>query len=252
MKKSNLLSKPTSVILFCVIATAALNPSKTFAFNITAVGSFQDSNLTTNYGGGNDSAVSDGVTFTNNGFNSGTAFGGGVLLSQFLGPYFSIETGFLYLPRNMSETETFSDGPVSGTVSENLNFYYWQVPVLARFHFADLFSIGFGGYYARAMGNIKYTFSSSNAAVQTALPSGTQYAGYKSNGISQTDYGLLFAFGANVPIAATGLSIYGDARYALGLKNIQTGQLTSLNSNDSSDNNKWHDFQLLAGLSYSL
>jgi hypothetical protein len=253
MKKTKLLPKPTWVILFCLILISALSTTKTFAFDITAVGSFQDSNLTTNNGGGNDSAVSDGVTITNNGFSSGTAFGGGVLISErsVLVPSFSIETGFLYLPRSMSETQTFSDGPVSGTISENLNFNYWQLPVLARLHFQELFSVGFGGYYAHSMGNIKYTYSSSNAAVQAALPSGTQYAGYQSNGIAQTDYGLLFAFGANVPIPATSLSIYGDARYALGLKNIQTGQLTSINTNDSSDNNKWHDIQLLVGLSYS-
>jgi hypothetical protein len=253
MKKIKLLPKPTSAILFCLVATAALNPAKTFAFDITAVGSFQDSNLTTNYGNGglNDSVVSNGVTITNNGISSGTSFGGGVLISEFFNPYLSLEDGLLYLPRSINETQTFSAGAVSGTISENFNFYYLQVPVLLRLHFQDLFSVGFGGYYAHTVGTIKYTFSSSNAAVQAGLPSGTQSTGYQSNGIPQTDVGLLFAFGAKVPVSDTHLSIYGDARYAMGLKNLQTTQLTSLNTNDSSDNNKWHDFQLLVGLSYS-
>jgi hypothetical protein len=233
------------VINFLALSTSAL------ALDLTAIGTFQSSELSTNLAGGFDTAVINNETYTNNGFNSGTAFGGGVLLSQAIMPAFSIETGLLCLPRSMSQTVTLT-GSVSSTLTANYSFTYWQIPLLFRFHFLKILSVGFGGYYAHAIGNIKYTESSPNAALNSSLfQEGTMYQGYEEGDISRSDYGLLYAVGANVPLPFVPLSLYVDGRYAMGLKNIHTGQLTSVNVADS-DNNKWHDFQLLAGFQLSL
>lgn len=212
-------------------------------------GAFQVSSLSTNYNSGNDSVTSSGVNVANGGLSSGSEIGGGVLVSGTFSPMFSIETGLLYMPRGFTQT-AISTGLLNGTATANYTYSYWQIPVVGRFHFSDVFSAGFGGYFAHAIGNIQYTQTSNISGV--TLPAGTQYVGYESSGVSRTDYGLLLAVGAKIPVSDNSVSIYADARYAIGLKNINNGAVTTANPANPPDNNKWHDFQLLAGLCFSL
>jgi hypothetical protein len=237
-----------TVLIFLAFSTSAR------ALDLTAVGTFQGSELSTGLAGGFDTATIGSTTFTNNGFNIGSSFGGGVLLSQTVIPNFYIETGFLSLPRSMSQIVNLT-GNVNSSLTANLNFAYWQIPVLFRAHFLEMFTLGFGGYYAHAVGNIKYSDTASNSALNTALAQeGTLYQGYEQAGISRSDYGLLYAIGADIPVPVPfiPLSIYLDARYALGLKDIHAGQFTAVNLANSGDVNRWHDFQLLVGLQISL
>ena len=219
------------------------------AYDITVVGSFESSNLSTNFNSGNDTVTKGSLTLTNGGLSSGTALGGGVIVSKRMTPMYSIETGLLYLPRSFSQSANITG---FGTATANFSYTYWQIPLLTRVHFLDFYSFGLGGYFAHAVGNIKYTETATDALVATGLPTGTQYAGYEGSGVSRTDYGLLFAAGGKIPISDIGLSAYFDFRYAYGLKNINNGGVTTANPSNPPDSNKWHDLQLVAGLCFAL
>jgi hypothetical protein len=143
--------------------------------------------------------------------------GGGAQVEFGLGPMAGLEIGAVYLSRK--------DGP-SGLED---TFNYIQIPVQLRYWVGKYLSIGVGGYYAFAVGDIK------NESGATAT--------YAASGFKTGDYGLLGSVGLNFPMGGGGTSFFAEGRYAYGLDD----QLATSNPNGTV---KWSDIQVLVGLRF--
>jgi hypothetical protein len=209
-------------------------------WDVSLVGTFQLTSLSSNYGPNNDSSGG----FTNGGLTSASTFGAGFLVSDKIMPTLSIEAGLLWQPRSYNQTLTSS----TGNLSFGDTYNYVQIPVVVRYHFLNWLSAGLGLYYARIVGDIRFTETST--VPNLTFPSGTQTSSYGPYGISLSDYGVIGAVGVKIPLGDSPLSIDGDMRYELGLNNINNGSLTTLNSANAPDSNKWRMFQLLLGLTF--
>jgi hypothetical protein len=147
-------------------------------------------------------------------------FGGGLGLSFPLSMRAALEVDGIYLGRKFSTT--------GSTVDTSLT--YLQIPVLARLHLSRFLSLGVGGYYATALGDVK------SSTGETAT--------YESIGYSKTDYGLVGALGLNAPLGHA-TSLFAEGRYAFGLKDVDL---------DTTDTHrlKWRDIQVLVGLRFGM
>lgn len=221
--------------------------------SLIAVGSMQISNVSSVYNSSNDTITTLGNTLTNNGLSSNAAAGAGFYLANQIEPSFSIELGVLYLSRAFTQNISITGGQTT-TESNTYTFNYIQIPLLARFYFQEMFSFGFGGYVAEAFGNIGSTSVIGNSGLAGSNLSSS--IPYQTAGISKTDYGLIFSLGAKIPLPGASFSIVGDARYNLGLANISNSGtnsgLTSVNSANAPDSNKWHDIELSVGVSFPI
>ncbi len=139
-------------------------------------------------------------------------------------PFISLEADVLF-----NKNEQSDEALALSTSYRNI-----QIPVLARFWFLPLASVGFGGYYSMASGDITTTLGSVSSDIS-----------YEAAHVKKTDYGAVVSFNLTFPILPS-ISVLGDIRYNLGLANL----------NDDPSNPdvsvKYHSLQLLAGLTYSL
>jgi hypothetical protein len=155
-----------------------------------------------------------------------TSYGAGILLEGRFVPMVGFEIGAIYAPRKFSYSTAV---PQTTTVTSSAKVY--EFPAALRFHLGRVFSLGFGGYYAMAKGNITQETSSASG-------SSTQNVTFASQSQVDSDYGLLGS--AQLAFRFTPLThLVFDARYLLGLKN---------NSTIAGSDRKYNDFELLAGL----
>lgn len=171
----------------------------------------------------NVSSVSASNSAATTVYSAGTGFGFGALASMPIMPAFSIELGALYVPRKFSST--------SSLVTTDFTLTQLEIPLVFRFTPLPLISFGLGGYLGLGLGN-----------VHTAVGSVKLDNSYEIAGISKTDLGLLASAAFRLPLAPT-FGLLVDARYLMGLKNSSTVAPTET---------KFRDFQLLAGVNFSL
>jgi hypothetical protein len=206
---------PSFLALITLIAFAAAAPAA-HATSLSAVGVFNFSKVT-------EDPAGTGYTLGNS-----TGVGLGALLGAPLFPGLELQIGALYFPRG-----THVEGSYAGFTAGNLNLTakQLQVPVLVRFTLLPVLSAGVGAYYARALSDFELT----GDIAGVSIPSVTR------TDLKKDDFGLVASVSANFPIVPL-FSILVDARYLLGLSNVNTGTATS----------RYRDIQLLAGVSFSI
>jgi hypothetical protein len=139
------------------------------------------------------------------------SLGGGLLYEMGSKRGTGLELGALYSPRKLGNGRTFT---------------YIEVPVMLRFHVGPAFSIGVGGYYAMAMGDVK------NANGSTVT--------YAAAGTKSSDLGLAGSVAFAIPMGKT-MAFRIDGRYLMGMASINTAGTTST---------KWGGFEALVGLQF--
>lgn len=156
-------------------------------------------------------------------------YGAGLLLEFRLMPAIGIEFGALSLQRKY-EYNTVVPTSTKTTVTAKM----YEFPVLLRMHLGRLFSLGVGGYYAKAAGELGTETRTEGGAASS------QTVSYASRNQTTSDFGALVSMALYFRLAAiTHLTI--DGRYAMGLKN---------NSTVAGSERKYNDMQLLAGLQF--
>jgi hypothetical protein len=177
------------------------------AFSVTPVGTFEFSDI-----------------YNPPGSSTGTGWGYGVVLGQYVRSDLEVESAILYLARAYSQ-----GNPTSLTST----YYYLEVPLLLRIQpSGSHLSFGLGGYYARGIGNIQNS-PSSGAVTEVS---------YEQMQLSREDFGPMVAVGLRWGITAP-MEIYADARFAYGIKNI--------NLAPGGETEQWRDYLLaVAGVRF--
>jgi hypothetical protein len=155
--------------------------------------------------------------------NTKLGFGGGAQVEFGLGPMAGLEVGAVYLGR---KTDISPLNPAFG----ELTYHYLQVPVQVRIWLNHFITVGVGGYYAMALGDI--TDANGNTAT------------YSTAGLKKSDLGLIGSLGFNVPLAPT-TSLMAEGRYAMGLQDINDPAVAGAST-------KWTDIQMLVGLRFGM
>ncbi len=157
------------------------------------------------------------------------AYGAGLLLEFRLMPAIGFEVGALYMPRKYDYNTA-----VPTSTKTTLSGKMYEFPVLLRMHLARLFSLGVGGYYAKAAGQISGETQTEGAGTTT------QAFTYAARNQTETDYGALVSLALYMRMAPlTYFTV--DGRYAMGMKNTST---------IAGSERKYNDMQLLAGLQF--
>jgi hypothetical protein len=159
-------------------------------------------------------------------YSSETSYGVGVLLESRLVPMFGFEIGAIYAPRKYSLATAV---PNATNVTNTGKMF--EFPAAFRFHLGRNFSLGFGGYYAIAKGEVQQETTSAAGASK-------QSVSYASQNQTESDFGLLGSIQASFRITPLTHLVF-DARYLMGLKN---------NSTVAGGDRKYNDLELLAGL----
>jgi hypothetical protein len=236
------------VVSLAIFSFAILLGATASAFEITVVGDYVSSGLTTKDSGDSFSYISGSKTIvmTETAMTSASKIGGGLLFSQMLDDDFALELGLLYLP--MEATTTFgatANSSGDGTFTEKWDQTYLQIPLILKYYVFTWMSAGLGAYYSLPMGNLTES-GTNNTGVSLSSVNGT-YG-------STPDYGLMATVGLRIPIDDL-LWIFLDWRYQYGLANITlptsepvnlTGGATAL----PGDTNHWQNTQILAGITY--
>lgn len=141
----------------------------------------------------------------------GTGFGLGVTLGFDLFPFFSLETGALYLAHNLSAAV--------GSSATTINFHYLQIPALLRFSPVLFLDLEAGVYYG-----IPLSTSSTGNIPPSLVKAGS--SGYSSS----NDIGLLLGAGLRFPLLPL-MSLRLDVLYEFGLKDVSTGTASQYSRN---------------------
>lgn len=146
-------------------------------------------------------------------------FGGGMLMEFDAAPMVGFETGALYVARTFEQ----------GSPAQTYNYNYLMIPALLRVTALDFLTFGAGGYYAAAMGDVKYAGASTS---------------WNAANAKKSDYGVTGALGLLFDVGPlTALRIEG--RYNHGLMNIEK------NSTNGSTS-KWREILFIAGLTFGM
>ena len=161
-------------------------------------------------------------------YTSNSAFGFGSLLSFGFDSSFNIEVGALFAPRKYELVQSGSD--------TTINYNTLQFPILCRFSFLNVASVGAGAFFEKVFGNVTYRDNLSGTE------SSFSWDDRSMSTLGSTNLGLEIAAGVRFPLfPMTHLRL--DGRYLLGLTNINyTGYNTV----------KTRDFQFLAGVAFGL
>jgi hypothetical protein len=162
-------------------------------------------------------------------FEIGNKFGlgFGANLEVDIAPMWSLEAGLFHVNRKYAAENIALGGLLSPTVSSR----YLMIPLLLRWGLLETFTIGAGGYYASALGDL----SLSQGSISVDIP-------YSNLSLSKSDFGLVGSARLKLPLAPT-LSILADGRYLLGLSDV---------NEISSQSFKWRDMQFLLGLAFGI
>lgn len=194
-----------SIIAVAVFAAA----SSAHAFGLSAVGSY-------NIGNSSQDPATPGEEI-----NTGTGFGFGGLIDFKVMTGFAFETGGLYTPINKKV-----DAGILGSKEVNANTLI--IPAVLRFTAIPIISVGAGFYYGLPMGKVKTENATGG------------FSNSEADGVS--DFGTVLSAAFRLPIAPT-LGFLIDARYMLGLKDVDTSALSTT---------KNRTIQILAGLNFAL
>jgi hypothetical protein len=158
------------------------------------------------------------------GYGAKASIGGGGLLELSLIPTIGLEIGALFVPRQYA----ISGGSYDYSTKQN----FLQVPVMLRANLMNVISLGVGGYVGRYMGEPEYTVNS--GVTPTRL-------GYGPGALSQTDYGTMASLAFYTPLTPLARFVF-DARYVISAKN----------ADQSANDRKFRDIQLLVGVQMGL
>jgi hypothetical protein len=204
--------KNTHRILFALVALSLL-PAQAQAFDLAAVGVLNLSGT----------SIDPDPAGTEEGGKLGIGFG--ALAEMEWLPMIGIQFGLLYVKRTTTVTGPGLDSQLSANML--------QIPVMVRISPIDFVSVGAGGYYAFAAGDL--TARDNVTGLEVSTP-------FDSTNVSKSDVGLILGAALKFPIAPT-LSLLADARYLLGLKDLDTTGATT---------SRTRDFQFLVGLNFGL
>jgi hypothetical protein len=132
-------------------------------------------------------------------------FGGGVGVEFGLSSMIGLSLEAIY---EMHKMETSTAAFTSSVKTTSILF-----PVAARIWINPHFNLLGGGYYGMAMGKVKTETTVVSPAATVSTEQDYDAAGYKKG-----DYGLVAGLGINVPMS--GAAFFVDARYYLGLANL--------------------------------
>jgi outer membrane protein W len=144
-------------------------------------------------------------------------YGGGLLAEFRLSPRVGMELGGLYLMRNFHSNGAL----LTSTVV--------QAPLLFRYWFGRVVSMGLGGYYSTAIGD----------NVKSKVDGTTTDVAYSSLGFKKTDYGAVGSLGFSFRLSNSAAFLI-DARYTYGLADIDT----------NTEKDRYQDAHLLIGLRF--
>lgn len=143
--------------------------------------------------------------------SKGVGFGGGATVGFDWVPFFSWETGVLYMSHSITDSTTNLD----------ITYRYVDIPLWLRFSPIDLISVNFGAYFGIA----------ADATVDKGTPPGTLFRQDAAGNIQRNnDFGLLGGVSLRFPIAPL-IKLRMDALYQFGLANISTGTLSQHSRN---------------------
>lgn len=199
-------------VMLSVFAGALLMSAPSFAWDLGVVGGLNMSSPSIEQG--NTSVSIDGKS----------AMSYGVLISQSMPALVSFEVGALYVTRKF--------GVDVGGTSVSMTMKGVQIPVMARFKVLPMVTLGAGGFYNLGLGKVTEESGSTS-----------QDRDYSDEKIKKSDYGLVGGIQLKVPVLPS-LDVVGDARYLLGLANV--------NDESNGGSIKYHDFQVLGGVAFSL
>jgi len=137
------------------------------------------------------------------------SIGGGVLAEITVKAMLGLETGYLSVPHAIATT-VISGTPTTGTVS----FTHGVIPLLLRFRFLPLISLGTGVYYGLASTQLTSNFG--GTVTTTTL---------------NPDYGLHLSAAFHWPIIPLFKGRF-DLRYQYGLANVASGAGYTMNTRD--------------------
>jgi len=156
------------------------------------------------------------------------------------GGQFGLEIDFMYLPKGVRFEGSTSSFGAAGTFDLKINTAEVSVPVLLKYTIASnpgIYILGGGeiAYVLKAEANLSYNIP--------GLGTGTESESFKDN-TNSIDYGAVFGGGVSLPMG--GLRFFVEARYHLGLANLQKSN-TGFESEVPSDFNPKTSFLLVAG-----
>jgi hypothetical protein len=195
-------------ILTVLVAFQLIPSTLVYALDVSVLGSMTVSNYSAS---------------TPANFSQGTGFGGGATVGLDLAPFFSVETGAIF----MNHSTTLSSAVGSSAVSYN----YVDVPLWLRISPISFISINAGPYFGI------------NTSNSVSVPVPTDFVSTDSNGNANTknDFGLMGGVSFRFPVVPF-VKLRVDALYELGLVNISTGGADQ----------KSRSFDFLAGVMFDL
>ncbi|WP_038028661.1 porin family protein [Thermonema rossianum] len=137
-----------------------------------------------------------------------TGFAFGVAAPISVSDQFSVQPELLYIQKGGEEK--------SNGLTSSATINYLEIPVMARAHFGG-FYVGAGPYLGIALGG-KAKIDDGSASIEADLNIGTDEA---EDDVKPTDFGMYFGLGYGFEVGSGKLVL--DARYGLGLSNIQPG-----------------------------
>jgi hypothetical protein len=159
--------------------------------------------------------------------SSGTfAPGGAVALNFMLIPGLSFEVDGIYFQRKYTLSDPSST--LTGITYANNNV---EGAALLRIGLIPFLSLGLGGYYCHAIGNMQDVTDGSSI-------------GYDVAGFTPNDYGGVASVRFSFPIGMR-VAVVADARYQLGLSNV-------VNAPGATASLKYSDFMGLVGLRFGM
>jgi len=176
--------RKNSIALVCLVSSCFL-PSA-HAFDVSLLGAMTVSNYSL-------SAPTDIPSST------GVAFGLGGTVGFDLNPFFSIETGLLYLKHSYSTNLNLTN--------QSFTYDYTTIPLLLRLNPISLISFGAGFYYGIA------TSTSVDTTVGTAVST-------TMDSPHTNDFGLMAGVGVRLPLIPMLLKLRADVLYEFGLVNL--------------------------------
>jgi hypothetical protein len=195
------------------------------------------------YGMGSFAYTSDANTQALDKFKkSRTGFGGGVGYES--GGRIGFEVDLMYLPKGVKYSGSTADFGADGTFEVDIDTAEVSVPVLLKFTLVPNPAI-----YLLGGGEIAYVMNA-KAKIAYDIPSvgtGTDETDFKdTDDINQIDYGVVFGGGVRLPLG--GMNIVVEARYHLGMANLQKNAQNDFAGMDYSP--KTTLFLILAGLRF--
>lgn len=199
------------------------NPDQ-YAFKISPVGGI---NWATTTQTDVTQAANQAASFSQ---SSGLGYAVGLLVAYSPIPVWDLETGVIFSHHKTNYSDNFTGQVGSGSTTYN-NF---EFPIVARYSFVSFLSAGAGMYYARSIGPITL-----NSTIP-GISSGT--ASFNNSKTNANDIGFVFNARATAPLSNS-VSLFLDARYLLGLTNINQ-------DGNPNDNFNTRELQILAGLGF--